>query len=83
MERIAMNPYKNVSVLRDQEVPSERIEYMKSQVAEIELLEQENKRLSHLTTVLIDHIWKTGDRGIPLKEIDRQMELFDKEMEND
>ena len=65
-----MNPYKNVSVMRDQEVAlSEKQEYMKSQVAEIELLikkeeqlQQENDRLQHLTTVLIDHIWKTGDR---------------------
>ena len=83
-----MNPYKNVSVMRDQEITplSEKQEYMKSQVAEIELLikkeeqlQQENDRLQHLTTVLIDHIWKTGDRGLPLKEIDRQMELYDKE----
>ena len=82
-----MNPFKNISVFRDQEVAplSEKQEYMKSQVAEIELLikkeeqlQQENDRLQHLTTVLIDHIWKTGDRGLPLKEIDKQMELFDK-----
>ncbi len=45
----------------------------------VEHLKQENKRLHHLTTVLIDHIWKTGERRIPLKEIDRQMELFDRE----
>jgi hypothetical protein len=45
----------------------------------VEHLKQENKRLHHLTTVLIDHIWKTGDKGLPLKDIDRQMELFDKE----
>ena len=32
-----MNPYKNVSVMRDQEITplSEKQEYMKSQVAEI------------------------------------------------
>ena len=81
-----MNPYKNVSVMRDQEVAplSEKQEYMKSQVAEIELLikkeeqlQQENDRLQHLTTVLIDHIWKTGDRGLPLKEIDEKMKIFD------
>jgi len=46
---------------------------------EVEYLKQENDRLQHLTTVLIDHIWKTGDRGLPLREIDRQMELYDKE----
>ena len=62
-----MNPYKNISVLRDQ------VDMDKKH------LQQENDRLHHLTTVLIDHIWKTGDRGIPLKEIDRQMELFDRE----
>ena len=76
-----MNPYKNISVLRDQ---PEKEKYMKSQVAEIELLmkkeeqlQQENKRLHHLTNVLIQHIWKTGDKGLPLKEIDKQMKLFD------
>ena len=81
-----MNPYKNISVLRDQEVAplSEKQEYMKSQVAEIELLikkeeqlQQENKRLHHLTTVLIQHIWKSGNKGLPLKEIDEQMKIFD------
>ena len=45
----------------------------------LEQLKQENNRLHHLTTVLIDHIWKTGERGLPLKDIDRQMELFDRE----
>ncbi len=49
------------------------------EILEVEQLKQENNRLQHLTTVLIDHIWKTGDRGLPLKEIDRQMELFDKQ----
>ena len=81
-----MNPYKNISVMRDQEVAplSEKQEYMKSQVAEIELLikkeeqlQQENKRLHHLTTVLIQHIWKSGNKGLPLKEIDEQMKIFD------
>ena len=82
-----MNPYKNISVMRDQEVTlSGKQEYMKSQIAEIEffkkkeeVLQQENARLHHLTNVLIDHIWKTGDRGLPLKEIDRQMKLYDEE----
>ncbi len=45
----------------------------------VEHLKQENDRLHHLTNVLIQHIWKTGDKGLPLKEIDRQMELYDKE----
>ena len=76
-----MNPYKNISVMRDQKVIpfSEKDEYMKSQLAEVELLKQENDRLQHLTTVLIDHIWKSGEHGLPLKDIDRQMELYDKE----
>ena len=80
-----MNPYKNISVLRNQEIPlPEKQEYMKSQLAEIELLikkeeqlQQENKRLHHLTTVLIQHIWKSGNKGLPLKEIDKQMKIYD------
>ena len=81
-----MNPFKNISVFRDQEITplSEKQEYMKSQVAEIELLikkeeqlQQENKRLHHLTTVLIQHIWKSGNKGLPLKEIDDQMKIVD------
>ena len=63
-----MNPYKNISVMRDSNPNLELIQ-----------LQQENDRLHHLTNVLIQHIWKTGDRGLPLKEIDRQMELYDKE----
>ena len=76
-----MNPYKNISVMRDQ---SEKEEYMKSQLGEIELLikkeeqlQQENDRLHHLTNVLIQHIWKSGNKGLPLKEIDEQMKIFD------
>ena len=60
-----MNPYKNISVLRDQ------VDMDKKH------LQQENDRLHHLTTVLIQHIWKSGDRGLPLKEIDKQMKIFD------
>ena len=48
-------------------------------VPTLELLKAENDRLQHLTNVLIQHIWKTGDRGLPLKEIDRQMKLYDEE----
>ena len=64
-----MNPYKNISVLRDQVDMDKKY------------LQQENDRLQHLTTVLIDHIWKTGDQGLPLQEIDRQMKLYDEENE--
>tara|TARA_B100000809_G_scaffold1732_1_gene1991 strand:+ start:120 stop:368 length:249 start_codon:yes stop_codon:yes gene_type:complete len=53
------------------------IDYYHSQLKEINQLTSENARLHHLTTVLIDHIWKTGDRGLPLKEIDKKMALFD------
>ena len=78
-----MNPYKNISVLREEEYLGNP-DYAKSQLNEILLLEkkleqlqQENDRLQHLTTVLIDHIWKSGERGLPLKEIDKQMKIFD------
>ena len=60
-----MNPFKNISVFRDKEN------------MEMTQLQQENDRLHHLTNVLIQHIWKIGDRGLPLKEIDRQMKIFD------
>ena len=58
--------YKNISVLRDSNPNLEMTQ-----------LQQENDRLHHLTNVLIQHIWKTGDRGLPLKEIDRQMKIYD------
>ena len=97
-----MNPFKNISIFRDQicnclpwssktdtetnPIPfPERHEYdigwserqTELVYKEIELLKQENTRLHHLTNVLIQHIGKTGDRGLPLKEIDRQMKIFD------
>jgi hypothetical protein len=52
---------------------------MKEMIPVLEQLKQENNRLHHLTNVLIDHIWKSSEHGLPLKEIDRQMELFDRE----
>ena len=58
-------------------------DYAKSQLMEVkllqkkeEVLQQENDRLSHLTTVLIDHIWKK--HPFPLKEIDEKMLEYDK-----
>ena len=39
-------------------------------------LQQENDRLHHLTTVLIEHIWKK--HPFPLKEIDEKMLEYDK-----
>ena len=78
-----MNPFKNISVFREEEYLGNP-DYAKSQLDEIILLEkkleqlqQEINRLQHLTTVLIDHIWKSGERGLPLKEIDKQMKIFD------
>ena len=67
MEISMKNPYKNVSVLRD------KVDIDKKH------LQQENDRLHHLTNVLIQHIGKIGDCKLPLLEIDKQMELFDKE----
>ena len=46
-----------------------------------EELVKENNRLHHLTTVLIEHIWKSGPNGLPLKDIDKQMKLFDEQNE--
>ena len=75
-----INPYKNISVMRDQEDQvKELTEFPEKREYDpaYKLLQQENDRLQHLTTVLIDHIWKSGDRGLPLKEIDKQMKIFD------
>ena len=75
-----MNPYKNISVMRDQEDQvKELTEFPEKREYDpaYQLLQQENDRLQHLTTVLIDHIWKK--QPFPLKEIDQQMALFDKE----
>ena len=47
----------------------------------VEHLKEENKRLHHLTNVLIQHIWRSGPNGLPLKDIDRQMKLFDEKNE--
>ena len=65
-----MNPFKNISVFRDSNQEA-------SWAMEMTQLQHENDRLHHLTNVLIQHIWKTGDRGLPLKEIDRQMKIYD------
>ena len=45
----------------------------------LEHLKQENDRLLHLTNVLVEHMGKTGDKKFPLKDIDRQMKLYDEE----
>ena len=59
------NPYKNISVLRD------KVDVEKKH------LQQENDRLQHLVQCLIVQLGKVRDK-FPLKEIDQQMELFDK-----
>jgi predicted phosphohydrolase len=106
-----MNPFKNISVFRDQDIytncslkpwssttdsytettpfPEKQeykgnSDYYNSQITELEHLmkkeehlQQENNRLQHLTTVLIEHIGKKHQ--FPLKEIDERMAAYDKE----
>ena len=49
---------------------------------EYKYLLQENDRLQHLVQCLVLQIGKTGDQKFPLKEIDRQMALFDNAVDN-
>jgi hypothetical protein len=49
--------------------------------SEVKHLKSENKRLHHLTHILIEHLWKINNKGLPLNSIDTQMKLFDKEEE--
>ena len=44
----------------------------------IDQMWEENHRLSHLTTVLIQHLGTTKE-SFPLSDIDKQMKLFDEE----
>ena len=44
----------------------------------IDQMFEENHRLQHLTTVLIQHLGTTKDT-FPLADIDKQMKLFDNE----
>ena len=71
------NPYKNISVMRDTNDITKFPEKQEFDLAYKHMM-QENDRLHHLTTVLIEHIGKSG-RKFPLKDIDKQMELYDKE----
>ena len=43
-----------------------------------QLLQQENDRLQHLNTVLIEHIWKKYSGSFPIREIDEKMFEYDK-----
>ena len=82
-----MNPYKNISVLRDQPEKQEykgNSDYYESQLVEIklltkslELLKQENDRVQHLAQCLVLQLSKVENNKFPLKEIDRQMKIFD------
>jgi hypothetical protein len=122
-----MNPFKNISVFRDQDIYSGcslrpwsdpdldavtidttefpekqewdmdynrykelsdklkgNTDYAKSQLMEVNLLtkkmeqvQQENDRLQHLTNLLIQHLSKSGNNAFPLKDIDKQMALYD------
>jgi|TARA_B110000438_G_C15790740_1_gene640556 hypothetical protein len=48
---------------------------------EVKHLKEENQRLHHLTNILVEHLWKVNNNGLPLKSIDRQMKLFDEQTE--
>jgi hypothetical protein len=49
--------------------------------SEVKHLKEENKRLHHLTNILIEHLWKVNNNGLPLNSIDKQMKLFDEQTE--
>ena len=68
--------YKNVSVLRDTNDITKFPEKREFDLAYKHMM-QENDRLQHLVHCLIVQLGRIGDK-FPLKEIDRQMELFDK-----
>ena len=70
------NPYKNISVMRDTNDITKFPEKREFDLAYKHMM-QENDRLHHLVQCLIVQLGKVGDK-FPLKEIDRQMELFDK-----
>ena len=74
------NPYKNISVMRDTNDITKFPEKREFDLA-YKYMMQENNRLQHLVQCLIVQLGKVGDK-FPLKEIDKQMELFDKEYDN-
>jgi hypothetical protein len=49
--------------------------------SEVKHLKEENNRLHHLTNILIEHLWKVNNNGLPLNSIDKQMKLFDEQTE--
>ena len=76
MEVAMTNPYKNISVMRDTNDITKFPEKREFDLA-YKYMMQENNRLQHLVQCLIVQLGKIGDK-FPLKEIDKQMELFDK-----
>ena len=76
MEVAMKNPYKNISVMRDTNDITKFPEKREFDLA-YKYMMQENNRLQHLVQCLIVQLGKIGDK-FPLKEIDKQMELFDK-----
>ena len=75
MEVAMKNPYKNISVMRDTNDITKFPEKREFDLAYKHMM-QENDRLQHLVQCLIVQLGRIGDK-FPLKEIDRQMELFD------
>ena len=85
-----MNPFKNISIFRDQicnclpwsnktDVETNPTPFPEKHKYDLDYkyLLQENERLQHLVQCLVLQLGKTGDQKFPLKEIDRQMALFD------
>ena len=85
-----MNPFKNITVFRDQicnclpwgkdkKKTEKEWEFWPkdSKKQDYKYLLQENERLERLVECLVLQLGKTGDQKFPLKEIDKQMALFD------
>ena len=89
-----MNPFKNISIFRDQicnclpwgkdtkktmklDPHRENMDYKCHGNCGAPYLLQENERLERLVECLVLQLGKTGDQKFPLKEIDKQMALFD------
>ena len=85
-----MNPFKNIATFRDQicnclpwgkdtKKTEKEWEFWPkdSKKQDYKYLLQENERLERLVECLVLQLGKTGDQKFPLKEIDRQMALFD------
>ena len=74
-----MNPFKSIAIFRDQVcncLPWGK-DTKKTENMDYKYLLQENERLENLVQCLVLQLGKTGDQKFPLKEIDKQMALFD------